>query len=216
MSHIELYGALRRAILARHFALGRFNRANHFTNDNHFGEMPPPGSAGPTRVGCLDLDSGPAPVRNGVPLYEHPSGLLGREELKNERWRVFRHERANPLMMTGLRLVSLAMEHRLGHVDSAALVRLVLSTLDGEEKFDIKPGTQSGAVLTMRGKGVPRLRSSQRGDLHVHVEVRTPVKLDETQEHLLRELAALRGEEVSVTTRGSGLFGKVRDAFGGR
>ena len=100
---------------------------------------------------------------------------------------------------------------------SAALgVDLVLSTLDGEEKFDIKPGTQSGAVLTMRGKGVPRLRSSQRGDLHVHVEVRTPVKLDETQEHLLRELAALRGEEVSVTTRGSGLFGKVRDAFGGR
>ena len=58
--------------------------------------------------------------------------------------------------------------------------------------------------------------ATQRGDLHVHVEVRTPVKLDETQEHLLRELAALRGEEVSVTTRGSGLFGKVRDAFGGR
>ena len=100
---------------------------------------------------------------------------------------------------------------------SAALgVDLVLSTLDGEEKFEIKPGTQSGAVLTMRGKGVPRLRSTQRGDLHVHVEVRTPVKLDETQEHLLRELAALRGEEVSVTMRGSGLFGKVRDAFGGR
>ena len=33
---------------------------------------------------------------------------------------------------------------------------------------------QSGAVITLRGKGVPRLRSATRGDLHVHVEVRTP------------------------------------------
>ena len=56
---------------------------------------------------------------------------------------------------------------------------LVLTTLDAEEKLEIRPGTQSGQVLTLRGKGVPRLRSSARGDLHVHVEVRTPTKLDE-------------------------------------
>jgi molecular chaperone DnaJ len=94
---------------------------------------------------------------------------------------------------------------------------LVLTTLDGEEKLDIRAGTQSGAVLTLRGKGVPRLRSSARGDLHVHVEVRTPTKLDEAQERLLREFAALRNEEVAVGTKGGGsLFGKVRDAFGGR
>ena len=93
---------------------------------------------------------------------------------------------------------------------------LVLPTLDGEEKVDIRAGTQNGAVLTLRGKGVPRLRSSSRGDLHVHVEVRTPTRLDETQENLLRELAALRAEEVSVTSTRAGLFSKVRDVFGGR
>jgi molecular chaperone DnaJ len=93
---------------------------------------------------------------------------------------------------------------------------LVLPTLDGEEKIDIRAGTQSGAVTTLRGKGVPRLRSSSRGDLHVHIEVRTPTKLDEAQERLLRELAALRDEEVSVASTRSGLFSKVRDAFGGR
>ena len=70
--------------------------------------------------------------------------------------------------------------------------------------------------MTLRGKGVPRLRSSARGDLHVHVEVRTPTKLDEAQERLLREFAALRNEEVAVGSKGGGLFGKVRDAFGGR
>ncbi len=91
---------------------------------------------------------------------------------------------------------------------------LVLTTLDGEEKIEIKAGTQSGSALTLRGKGVPRLRSSARGDLHVHVEVRTPTRVDEAQEKLLREFAALRNEEVSVGGRGGGLFGKVRDAFG--
>ncbi len=102
-------------------------------------------------------------------------------------------------------------------VTAAALgTDLVLPTLDGEEKFDIRAGTQSGAVITMRGKGVPRLRSSARGDLHVHVEVRTPTKLDEAQEKLLRELATLRDEDVAVASTRSGLFSKMRDAFGGR
>ena len=93
---------------------------------------------------------------------------------------------------------------------------LVLTTLDGEEKLDIRAGTQNGAVLTLRGRGVPRLRSSSRGDLLVHVEVRTPTRLDDAQEKLLRELAALRQEEVAVNGARSGLFSKVRDAFGGR
>jgi molecular chaperone DnaJ len=90
---------------------------------------------------------------------------------------------------------------------------LVLTTLDDEEKIEVRPGTQSGAVLHLRGKGVPRLRSTARGDLYVHVEVRTPTRLDEDQEALLRQLADLRSEDVSVTTRSGGIFGKVRDAF---
>lgn len=90
---------------------------------------------------------------------------------------------------------------------------LVLTTLDGEEKLDIRAGTQHGTVFTLRGKGVPRLRSSQRGDLLVHVDVRVPTRLDDEQERLLRELAALRHEDVSAVTRASSLFGKVRDAF---
>ena len=93
---------------------------------------------------------------------------------------------------------------------------LVLTTLDGEEKLDIRPGTQHGSVLSLRGKGVPRLRSSSRGDLLIHVEVRTPTRLDEAQEKLLRELAALRNEDVSVNGTRTGLFSKMRDAFGGR
>jgi molecular chaperone DnaJ len=90
---------------------------------------------------------------------------------------------------------------------------LVLSTLDSEEKIEVRPGTQSGTVLQLRGKGVPKLRSSTRGDLYVHVEVRTPTRLDEEQEQILRSLAELRNEDVAVTMKQTGLFSKVRDAF---
>src|SRR3954464_14229996 len=83
---------------------------------------------------------------------------------------------------------------------------LVLTTLDDEEKIEIRPGSQSGSVLHLRGKGVPKLRSSVRGDLYVHIEVRTPTRLDEEQDRLLREFAALRKEDVSVSTQPSALL----------
>ncbi len=89
-----------------------------------------------------------------------------------------------------------------------------LETLDGEEPITVKPGTQGGTVLTLRARGVPHLRASGRGDLHVHVTVRTPTGLDGEQERLLRELAKLRAEEHPEGASGGGLFGKLRDAFG--
>jgi molecular chaperone DnaJ len=97
-----------------------------------------------------------------------------------------------------------------------------LDTLDGVEPIEIRPGTQSGQVVTLRQRGTNHLRSSGRGDLHVHVDVITPTKLDARQEELLRELAELRGEEkpsagVQQGNVGqSGLFSRLRDAFNGK
>ncbi len=103
---------------------------------------------------------------------------------------------------------------------AAALGSVVeLETLDGVETVDIRPGTQSGQEIPLRGKGVGHLRAGGRGDLYVHVEVETPTKLDEEQEELLRQLAALRGEERPVGQFAPGqqsLFSRLRDAFNGR
>jgi molecular chaperone DnaJ len=95
---------------------------------------------------------------------------------------------------------------------------LGLLTLDGEEQVEVRPGTQPGTVLTLRARGVPHLRGVGRGDLHIHVEVKTPTRVDAEQERLLRELARLRGEELAVSTKaaGGGLFSRMRDAFNGR
>lgn len=85
------------------------------------------------------------------------------------------------------------------------------ATLDGQEEVVLPRGTQSGYTQRFRGKGVPRLQGRGRGDLVVEVQVEVPADLDDEQEALLRNLAALRGETVAAP--GSGLLSKVRSAF---
>lgn len=89
----------------------------------------------------------------------------------------------------------------------------------GEESVEVEiaPATQSGTELQLRGRGVPGLRGG-RGDLVVTVVVETPTRLDARQEELLRELAALRGEEHatgSVRAPHRSVFDRFRDAFNG-
>ncbi len=103
---------------------------------------------------------------------------------------------------------------------AAALGTVIpLQTLDGEQKIDIRSGTQSGNVHTLRGLGASRLQRSGRGDLHVHVDVKTPTKLDTEQRELLERLAVLRDEEhvePAVTEHPVGLFGRIKEAFSGK
>jgi molecular chaperone DnaJ len=84
-------------------------------------------------------------------------------------------------------------------------------------EIEVKAGTQSGTEQTFRARGVPGLRGG-RGDLVVTVVVETPGRLDPRQEELLRELAAIRGEEKPDGKLGQdrpsgSVFGRIRDAF---
>lgn len=100
---------------------------------------------------------------------------------------------------------------------SAALgSSITIDTLDGKEDVNIAPGTQSGAVITLKNHGASKLRSGSRGDLFVHVSVETPMKLSAEQEQLLRTLAEMRDEKPnSVITRAdsTGLFSRLKEAF---
>ena len=78
-----------------------------------------------------------------------------------------------------------------------------------EEEIEIEAGTQSGTVLRLRGKGLPALDRSGRGDLHVTIRVQTPRALSSEQRQLLERLAELDG----VETAERGLFDRVKDIF---
>jgi molecular chaperone DnaJ len=86
-------------------------------------------------------------------------------------------------------------------------------------ELDLRPGTQSGSEHAFRARGVPGLRGG-RGDLVVTVVVETPTRLDPRQEELMRELAAIRGEEkpdgrLGQSRPSGSVFGRIRDAFNG-
>ena len=67
-------------------------------------------------------------------------------------------------------------------------------TLDGIEQLRIEPGTPSGAVIRLRGKGIPHLGRRGRGDLFVTVLVETPKPRSKEERALLERLAESRGE----------------------
>ena len=76
-------------------------------------------------------------------------------------------------------------------------------TVDGEEELDVPRGTPSGKILTIKGKGAPRLtRRGGRGDQLVQVVVKVPKKLSEEEEKLIRQLAELQDGQVADTEKG--------------
>lgn len=85
-------------------------------------------------------------------------------------------------------------------------------TLDGDVKITIPAGTQAGRVFRLRGKGMPSLRGFGRGDLHVKVRIAVPTNLSNEEEELLRQFAALRGDQVAPA-KDKGLLRRVKDMF---
>jgi molecular chaperone DnaJ len=89
---------------------------------------------------------------------------------------------------------------------------LEVPTLDGTARVKIPPGTQSGHVIRLKGKGIPELGGYGRGDQVVRVVVETPRKLSPRQRELLEEFARLSGEEVHPLSKS--FFEKVKAMLG--
>jgi molecular chaperone DnaJ len=70
-------------------------------------------------------------------------------------------------------------------------------TLAGPHNLVVPPGSQSGEVFRIRGRGMPDIRGGSPGDLHVQTYIEVPKKLTPNQERLLRELAEVERTEVS-------------------
>jgi molecular chaperone DnaJ len=99
------------------------------------------------------------------------------------------------------------------NVAQAALgAELDVPTVDGVERLRIPPGTQTGATFKLRGKGVPYLRNSGRGDQIVIARVTIPTRLTEQQRRLFQELEKTL-EPGQIEGEG-GFFGRIKDALG--
>ncbi|MBC6428109.1 MAG: molecular chaperone DnaJ [Cellvibrionales bacterium] len=83
----------------------------------------------------------------------------------------------------------------LGFTVAALGGELEVPTLKGRIKLRIPPGTQSGKLFRMRGKGIKPVRSSTQGDLLCRVQIETPVRLSEKQQTLLRDFQKTLSEQ---------------------
>jgi molecular chaperone DnaJ len=89
-----------------------------------------------------------------------------------------------------------------------------LKGLDGDIDFEVRPGTQSAEVITVKDRGVTRLRGSGRGDLRIGIQVVTPTKLNSKEQDLVRQLANARKQTPPTLSHfQQGLFAKLRDRF---
>ncbi len=87
-------------------------------------------------------------------------------------------------------------------------------TLGGKASIDIPEGTQNGKTFRLRGKGIKGVRSSYPGDLYCHIAVETPVKLNEVQRQLLRDLdEALKSGGMKHSPNEKGWFEKAKEFF---
>jgi molecular chaperone DnaJ len=89
--------------------------------------------------------------------------------------------------------------------------QVTIPTVYGEEEIRIPPGTQPETVLRLKGRGLPVLGQSSKGDLLICVRVWTPERLSDEQERLFRQLATLEGEPPK---RSPGFWSKLKEALG--
>ena len=103
-------------------------------------------------------------------------------------------------------------EMPISMVQAALGAKVDVPTLDGIVKMTIPPGTQTGKLFRLKGKGVPDLRSGRRGDEIVRIIVETPRNLSRRQKELLEEFEAA-GED-SGRSMVSDFARKAREFFG--
>lgn len=89
------------------------------------------------------------------------------------------------------------VEVPISFVQAALGDKIQVPTLDGPVEVKVPAGIQSGKVLRLKGKGVPHLRDSARGDEHVIIKVLTPQNLNQRQKELLKEFGEISGDKVN-------------------
>ncbi|MGQ0538810.1 MAG: molecular chaperone DnaJ [Gemmatimonadaceae bacterium] len=82
----------------------------------------------------------------------------------------------------------------------------------GTLRVRIPAGTQSGQILQLRGRGLPRVNGGGVGDLHVRVQLWTPTQISPEEEALLKQLAVL--EPAPQEPREKGIWAKMKEALG--
>ncbi len=98
-------------------------------------------------------------------------------------------------------------------VDAVLGESIEIPTITGKAKIKIEPGTQSGKVLRLKGKGLPVIQGYGKGDLFVHINVWTPKKVSKEEKSVLEKLRKSENFIPSPDHNDKGFFQRMKDLF---
>ena len=153
----------------------------------------------------------PAGVQEGMQLSVGGRGNAGERGGPNGDLIVLIEEEQHAeLHRDGL---NVAFELYISFTDAAFGTQIEVPTIDGKAKIKIPPGTQSGKIFRLKGKGFPGVNSYEKGDQLIHVNVWTPQLLTPEEKNMLEKLGNSPNFQPKPDKNERGFFDKVREMF---
>jgi molecular chaperone DnaJ len=108
---------------------------------------------------------------------------------------------------------NLLYEHYISFPEAILGTSIEIPTIDGKARVKLEPGTQSGRILRLKGKGLPSLNSYGRGDLKVHVNVWTPQHLTKEEKAIINRFHDSDSFTPKPTAKDKNFFDRMREFF---
>lgn len=154
----------------------------------------------------------PAGVQAGMQLSVSGKGNAGeRGGMPGDLIVLIEEEAHKELHREGL---NVAYDLHISFTDAVFGTSLEVPTIDGRAKIKIPPGTQSGKIFRLKGKGFPNVHSHyEKGDQLIQVNVWTPQQLTDDEKELLEKLSDAPNLKPQPEKAEKGFFDKIRDLF---
>lgn len=154
----------------------------------------------------------PAGVEDGMQLNVSGKGNAGPfNGIPGDLLVVIQEVKSEDLTRDGM---NLHHDAYINFIDAVLGTSIEVPLVSGSKaKIKVEPGTQSGKVLRLKGKGLPSVQSYGKGDMFVHVNVWTPKKVSSDEKELLEKLRNSPNFQPSPDGRDRSFFQKVKDMF---
>ena len=154
----------------------------------------------------------PAGVQEGMHLSISGKGNVGERGGSNGDLIVQIEEEAHAqLQRDGL---NVAFDLYISFPDAVFGTQVEVPTIDGRAKIKIPPGTQSGKIFRLKGKGFPNVNSYEKGDQLIHVNIWTPQHISPEEKTMLEKMSKSQNFEPKPEKNEKSFFDKVREMFG--
>jgi molecular chaperone DnaJ len=153
----------------------------------------------------------PAGVQEGMQLNISGKGNAGeRGGMPGDLIILIEEEAHKELQRDGL---NVAYDLHISFTDAVFGIQVEVPTIDGRAKIKIPPGTQSGKVFRLKGKGFPAVNSYEKGDQLVHINVWTPQHVSSEEKAMLEKMSHSSNFKPAPDKNQKSFFDKMREMF---